>query len=460
MLPLPVVCHGTDGTRFILRGESADALASLLLNALGGTPQAASEGVSQADLSSLISSDPFFARWVMELGNSLGQKLSTATQAAEFLRQSSLEQLVHLLGRTQRTALSSDELDAWRAELRTRTCAVQLVREYFDALNDAPHAETFIFDALVSPANDAEDGTALLAFGRQFERHSGDFERHVTTRCQAANEHAAAIARESSPVPQGPARYLSALISAGGEILSSRANFDRQLEQEKLASLAEFAAGAGHEINNPLAVISGRAQLLLRGETDPERQRELAVISLQAHRVSEMIADLMAFARPPQPTLRKLELIGTIEKGLRELQSLAERQKCALIGPGNPREIQILADENQLIVAVKSVCKNAILAAPGGTVRVTCGETEDRIARIEITDDGPGIPPEIRRHLFDPFYSGRTAGRGLGMGLAKCWRIMQMHGGSISVDSPGEQGTRVRLEIPLAEPESREPPMS
>ena len=93
----------------------------------------------------------------------------------------------------------------------------------------------------------------------------------------------------------------------------SESDFERAVEAEKLAALAEFAAGAGHEINNPLTVISGRAESLLRDETDPERRRALALICAQAMRVHEMIADMMLFARPPRPELQQVELIGVID---------------------------------------------------------------------------------------------------------------------------------------------------
>src|SRR5664279_4055523 len=87
------------------------------------------------------------------------------------------------------------------------------------------------------------------------------------------------------------------------------ANFAQALEREKLEAMAEFAAGAGHEINNPLTVIAGRAQLLLRGETDPERRHALALMNAQAMRVYEMIADMMLFARPPRPELQPVEVV-------------------------------------------------------------------------------------------------------------------------------------------------------
>ncbi len=101
------------------------------------------------------------------------------------------------------------------------------------------------------------------------------------------------------------------------------ADFQRALEAAKLEALAEFAAGAGHEINNPLTVISGRAQLLLRDERDPERRHALALISAQAMRVHEMIADMMLFARPPRPELQPVELVELIDDLLKEIKGSA-----------------------------------------------------------------------------------------------------------------------------------------
>src|SRR5271156_3554646 len=95
------------------------------------------------------------------------------------------------------------------------------------------------------------------------------------------------------------------------------------LEAEKLASLAEFAAGAGHEINNPLAVIAGRAQLLARDEADPERRRELVLIRTQALRVHEMIADLMLFARPPEPRFECCDVSRLLDELVAELRPQA-----------------------------------------------------------------------------------------------------------------------------------------
>jgi len=230
-------------------------------------------------------------------------------------------------------------------------------------------------------------------------------------------------------------------------------DFQRQLEIEKLESLAEFAAGAAHEINNPLAVIAGRAQLLLRGERDPERRRELAVINGQAMRIHEMIADLMLFARPPRPQAADCDLAALVASLVAELRPKAIEREITLSfdAPGGP--LVILADATQLSVALKAIVENALaVLVPGGTIDIVVRRKDDNghgtKAEIVIRDTGPGISPEVRRHLFDPFYSGRGAGRGLGMGLAKCWRIITNHHGRIDVESSPGHGATFTIRLP------------
>jgi signal transduction histidine kinase len=231
--------------------------------------------------------------------------------------------------------------------------------------------------------------------------------------------------------------------------------FQETLEAEKLESLAEWAAGAGHEINNPLAVITGRAQLLARDEPDPERRRELAVIRTQAQRVHEMIADLMLFARPPEPELEPCPLAELLAQIVRELKPRAEERQVQ-VHLDLPGVAEVEADPVQLAVAIRAVCDNALEAAqPGGRVSITCRTSlqaavgpPERWIEVVVSDDGPGISAEVRRHLFDPFYSGRQAGRGLGMGLAKCWRIVTRHGGQLGVTSEPDTGTTVVMRLP------------
>jgi hypothetical protein len=236
--------------------------------------------------------------------------------------------------------------------------------------------------------------------------------------------------------------------------------FSATLEREKLDALKELAYGASHEINNPLANISTRAQTLLRDETDPERRKKLATINSQAFRAHEMIADMMLFARPPRLELKAVDLHDVVTDVLAELAPQAAAQGTQLVARiGKEQSAAAIADGTQLRVALHAVVRNALEAvAAGGRVDVALetslpdnGEPEGCPLRIVVSDTGPGISPEVRRHLFDPFYSGREAGRGLGFGLSKCWRILVAHGGRIDVESESGRGAKFVLCLPRGE---------
>jgi len=247
---------------------------------------------------------------------------------------------------------------------------------------------------------------------------------------------------EPAPRPLGDARAAEAEagLSAAGD--SQAGNFETRLLAAKLESLAEFAAGAGHEINNPLAVISGRAQLLLRGEQDPERRRDLAIIHMQALRVHEMIADMMLFARPPLPKLSACDLSALIDRVVAGLKAKAATLGLTIDRAGSIEPMEAEVDGEQVQIAVRALIDNGLNAMrPGGRVKIelrsiAASDAASNAVEIIVRDDGPGIPDAEREHIFDPFFSGRQAGRGLGMGLSKAWRIVTNHGGTITVDPP------------------------
>ena len=228
--------------------------------------------------------------------------------------------------------------------------------------------------------------------------------------------------------------------------------FERRLEQEKLAALKELAYGASHEINNPLANIATRTQVLLRDEEHPERRRMLAAIHAQAMRAHEMISDLMLFARPPAPVLSEVDLNVLAQQAIESWESRAKDQLTELVVCPCDGPAVMDADATQLAVAIEAIIRNACEAlGSGGRVEVLVrrGKSSE-LARLEIVvrDNGPGMSSEVRRHAFDPFFSGREAGRGLGFGLSKCWRIVQEHGGEVVLESTPGGGTEVVLRLP------------
>lgn len=246
-----------------------------------------------------------------------------------------------------------------------------------------------------------------------------------------------------------PGRCLMVLAGKLNRLDELESSFERRLREEKLAAMAELAYGASHEINNPLANISSRAQTLLREETHPERRRQLATIEAQAYRAFEMIADMMLFAKPPQPTRSRFpvgELLATVE---REFAQQAAEQGTRLRVADGEMAVELPADRVQLETALRAVVQNALEAVgQGGTVTLSYYR-DQQFHWLTVSDTGPGLSPKAQAHLFDPFFSGREAGRGLGLGLSKVWAIVRQHGGQVVVDSPSGEGVTIGLGIPV-----------
>jgi hypothetical protein len=264
----------------------------------------------------------------------------------------------------------------------------------------------------------------------------------------ACRHRAAEVRRRWLAPLAGLADCLPLLVKRLARLAELETRFQQAVETEKLEAMAEFAAGAGHEINNPLTVIAGRAQLFLQEETDPERRRALALISAQAMRVYEMIADMRLFARPPRPEIEPVDVVRLVDRLIDDFSPRAARQETALRRVGESEPIEIEADPTQLAVALGALCQNALEAlGGGGWIEISVHRSGTGVA-IQVADDGPGITPEQRRHLFDPFYSARQAGRGLGLGLSKCWRIVTNHRGRIEVDSQPGRGATFTITLP------------
>jgi signal transduction histidine kinase len=227
---------------------------------------------------------------------------------------------------------------------------------------------------------------------------------------------------------------------------------DERVRQRNVASMGEMAAGAAHEINNPLAIISGRAQQLAGTEQDPAGREMLRTIIQQAQRISDIIADLHLFARPPVPDLRTVDPI-----------ELAQQVADEMAAEGTPAQLRVDApepvpaiwvDPQQVAAALKEIVRNAVEACSNGyggevtiSVQAAAGEAAVRLAVI---DSGPGMAPEVRARALDPFYCGHKAGRHRGLGLPKAYRAVQANGGQMAMESAPGRGTTVRMIFPVA----------
>jgi signal transduction histidine kinase len=227
--------------------------------------------------------------------------------------------------------------------------------------------------------------------------------------------------------------------------------YQEALQTEKLESLRQLAYGASHEINNPLANIATRAQSLLIDEIEPDRRRKLAAINSQAFRATEMISDMMLFARPPKLDVEPIDLLAVVRDVVENVQPQAAEQAIEIQCADVQSAVTVSADATQLTVALRALCMNSIEAiGAGGRIDISVQRVGGQV-ELTVSDDGPGITDEVRRHLFDPFYSGREAGRGLGFGLSKCWRIVTDHGGQVAVDSQPGRGATFTITLPIAQ---------
>lgn len=222
--------------------------------------------------------------------------------------------------------------------------------------------------------------------------------------------------------------------------------FDAELRRAKLEAVKQLAYGLSHEINNPLANISTRAQQLQREETDPSRAAVLQRIVDQVYRAHEMVSDLMFFANPPSPRTERIRLDDIVRGVVSDFEKEARRQSIRLSVDVSGPNAEPEGDPRMIGEAVRALIRNAVEAVGcQGTIAV-CVDTSGGAAEIRIADSGPGLSEEARRHAFDPYFSGREAGRGLGLGLCRAYRIARLHHGAVSL-SGGPAGCVATLTL-------------
>jgi signal transduction histidine kinase len=237
-------------------------------------------------------------------------------------------------------------------------------------------------------------------------------------------------------------------------VSAHRGRVDREESTRRramLEALAEFAAGAGHELNNPLAVILGRAQLLLARQDDPEAVRSLRAIIAQAQRAHRILRDLMYVARPPEPRPRPCQPEEIVRACLRDLQDEADARGIRIVSEAREPGPKVWVDPDPLRQLADILGRNALEATPsGGSIQFTTGG-DDRSLRWAVHDSGRGIGASEGQHLFDPFFCGRQAGRGLGLGLPRAARIVAEAGGELRWKSVPGYGTTFQVSMPVAE---------
>ncbi len=225
----------------------------------------------------------------------------------------------------------------------------------------------------------------------------------------------------------------------------------RMREADRMATIGELSAGIAHEIRNPLGSIRGCAELLASESSVTGQERELLELILrESERVNRLMDDFLSFARVRAP---RHEPIALRDLGEELSAALAMHPQVAdgveMTVTVEPADLVVPADRDQLRQVLWNLLLNAAQAVgESGHVRLQARPDDDgRGCRIEVVDDGPGVPPEHRERIFDPFVTSKPAGTGLGLSVAR--RIARAHDGDlVCLEAPGG-GTLMRLVLPL-----------
>jgi two-component system sensor histidine kinase PilS (NtrC family) len=247
-----------------------------------------------------------------------------------------------------------------------------------------------------------------------------------------------------------PYGKLTGLIASFSD-LTEMARMRQELQQQdRLAVVGELSAGLAHEIRNPVAAIRSAMDEFRRGVSEPKLAEKLAAIAVrESDHLNEIVTGFLNFAREPGRRREVLDVRGPVQEVAEQLQRKYAEAKGLKIEVDVPREAcLVVGDETQLRQVFMNLGQNAVEAMQEKgeltvTVQRTKGPTE-----IRFDDRGPGIPPDKVARIFEPFYTDKE--RGVGMGLAICMRMVTAHDGTIQVASRPGGGTSIQVRLPAA----------
>jgi two-component system sensor histidine kinase PilS (NtrC family) len=223
---------------------------------------------------------------------------------------------------------------------------------------------------------------------------------------------------------------------------------DALVKRERLAVVGEMASVVGHDLRNPLGAVSNALFLLhhsLGADVTEDQERHFHMAEREITKASDIVSDLSSYVRPRQPVTTEVNLRTLIEEVLEVAPSGKSIAVRVEVGP-----ITVLGDKGQLAQVLTNLVNNAYDAMGDRGSLLIAGSVQGRTAVIKVEDDGPGIEPSLAERIFEPFYT--TKNRGTGLGLANVRRLVEAHGGSIHLDSTVVQGTGFIVTLPYRPP--------
>jgi two-component system NtrC family sensor kinase len=237
------------------------------------------------------------------------------------------------------------------------------------------------------------------------------------------------------------------------DVTEQKQQQERLQGHSRLASVGELAAGVAHEINNPLAAVLGLSELIQMENASASVTEDARKIQEAAERAAKIVQNLLSFARKQEAAKGYLQIASVVDRAI-ELKSHDFRLNNINVTTRHSDQVPLtMIDELQMIQVVLNILNNASQAIMenqrSGEITATTQLLDGKI-RISITDDGPGIAPEILQNIFDPFFTTKQVGQGTGLGLSICYGIVREHGGELWVESKPGEGATFHIELPLA----------
>ncbi len=352
------------------------------------------------------------------------------------------------------------ELDRKNRELSQRVSEIEMIRQRLSTVLESITNAVMLVDeeGMIDLANNAakqffgEDiegepfRERASALGSLLETEGGVYDKEISLDHQ--DERRVVIA---SAIPTSPNKGVSgSCVIAVKDITEYRHLQEQVARKERLAALGKVAASVAHEIRNPLGAVEGFALLLQQDlETaEPDKARLASKIVQGTRELNSVVTNLLEYAREPKYNFQKAELAAVLDEVLNMMKPKADQAGVTLDADGLARGIECSLDAVQMKQVFSNVVANAIDACPhrdSGKVSIEAHERGDKV-QVAVLDNGPGIPEEKRDRIFEPFFTMKDDG--IGLGLPMCRRIVEGHNGFIKAECPSEGGTKMQVVLP------------